>query len=375
MNKLGIIFKLFTLLLITQVGNASFSQVEFELADRYIANHSGIAISEMARTGVPASIKLAQGMLESDWGRSDLATVANNHFGIKCGGKWTGETFYKSDDDKDRHGNTIESCFRSFNSTYDSFIAHSDFLADPKNSHRYGFLFQLEATDYKKWAKGLRKAGYATDPKYPNKLIQIIEKYNLHKFDVEGGRQLASGNSNEKVLRTVVLDSGPSSTTAAAATNDSPELNSAESLRTGKVNSLKVVYGDGMASIKSIAEANRRKANQLLRFNEVFPDENYVPKKGMVVFLQRKKTMTNRKKTHHVVYEGETMAFIAHQYGIKLKSLYSKNRIPEGAEPVVGEKLNLYRQVSSSRRPKFIDQFGHDSSEGELLFLDDPDLR
>ena len=99
MNELGNIFKLLILLLMTQVGNASLHKADFELADRYINNHSEIAISEMIRTGVPASIKLAQGMLESNWGRSKLATVANNHFGIKCGGKWSGGTFYKTDDD------------------------------------------------------------------------------------------------------------------------------------------------------------------------------------------------------------------------------------------------------------------------------------
>ena len=371
MNKLGIIFKLFTLLIITQIGNANYFQADFELADRYIDNHSEIAMSEMIRTGVPASIKLAQGMLESDWGRSDLATEANNHFGIKCGGKWTGRTFYKSDDDTDKNGKIIESCFRSFDSTYDSFIAHSDFLADPKKSYRYGFLFELESTDYKKWAQGLRKAGYATDPNYPKKLIQIIEKYELYKFDDENRSQLASSNSTEKILKTVKLDSG-SSTTKAKTTS---KQNTAKSLRVGKVNSLKVVYGDGWATIKDIAEAHRKKSPQLLKYNELFPDENYVPKEGMVVFLQRKKSRTSNKYIHHIVNEGETMASIAHRYGVKLKSLYSKNRMPKGAEPAVGEKINLYRQVGISNRPKFIDEFGNDSNDGELLFLDDPDLK
>ena len=369
MIKLKNIFGLFTLLLITQSGIANSTPADFELADRYIENHSEIAMSEMIRTGVPASIKLAQGMLESDWGRSELATVANNHFGIKCGGKWSGGTFYKTDDDTDKNGNSIESCFRSFDSTYDSFIAHSDFLADPKKSYRYGFLFELETTDYKKWAKGLRKSGYATDPNYPKKLIQIIEKYDLHKFDVEGGKQLASTNANSKILKTVNLESGSSTT------NLSTKQNTANSLRIGKVNSLKVVFGNGMATIKEIAEANRKKAIQLLKYNELFPDENYVPKKGMMVFLQRKKSRTSRKQSHHIVNDGETMASIAHQYGVKLKSLYSKNRIPKDAEPVIGEKLNLCRQVGISNRPKFIDKFGNNSSDGELLFLDDPDLK
>lgn len=372
MNKLGIVFKLFTLLVMTYSVNASYSQVDFELADRYIESHRDIAMSEMARTGVPASIKLAQGMLESDWGRSDLATEANNHFGIKCGGQWEGDTFYKSDDDRDTQGNIVKSCFRAFDSAYDSFIAHSDFLTDPKKAYRYGALFEIDPTDYKKWAKGLRTAGYASDPKYPHKLIQLIEQYELHQYDVKSSQTVS--NSNEpKVLMTVDLNS--SSSYSNPSSNAAKAKSSAKSLRKGKINNIKVVYGDGVSTIGEIAEANKRKAKQLLQYNEVFPDENYVPKRDMVVFLQRKKSSTNRNTLHHIVYEGETMASIAHSYGIKLSSLYRKNRMPEGTEPKVGEKLNLFRQVSSSRKPKYIDEFGNDSSDGELLFLDDPRLR
>ena len=368
MNEIGNIFKLLLLLLMTQVGNASLPKADFELADRYIDNHSEIAMSEMIRTGVPASIKLAQGMLESNWGRSKLATVANNHFGIKCGGKWSGGTSYKTDDDTDKNGKLIKSCFRAFDSTYDSFIAHSDFLSDPKKSYRYGFLFELEITDYKKWAKGLRKSGYATDPNYPKKLIQIIEKYELYKFDIQERKQLASINTNDKILKIVNLESGVTS-------NESSKRNTAKNLRTSKVNSLKVVFGDGIATIKDIAEANRKKALQLLKYNELFPNEHHVPKKGMLVFLQRKRSSTSRKQSHHTVNEGETMVSIAHQYGVKLKSLYSKNRIPKDSQPVIGENLNLYRQVGMSNRPKFFNEYGNDSSDGELLFLDDPELK
>lgn len=373
MNKLGIVFKLFACLVMTYTVNASYSQADFEVADRYIESHRDIAMSEMARTGIPASIKLAQGMLESDWGRSDLATEANNHFGIKCGGQWKGDTFYKSDDDRDKKGNIIKSCFRSFDSAYDSFIAHSNFLTDPKKAYRYGALFEIESTDYKKWANGLRTAGYASDPNYPYKLIQLIEQYELNQYDVQNG-QVANSSNESKVLMTVDLDA-PSSTSVGAGKSMTRPENSAKKLKTGKVNNLKVVYGDGFSTIAEIAEANRKSAKQLLKFNELFPDENYVPKRDMVVFLQRKRSLTNKKMAHHIVYEGETMASIAHRYGIKLKSLYSKNRMPEGAEPVVGEKLNLYRQVSGSKKPKYIDEFGNDSSDGELLFLDDPKLR
>ncbi len=151
-----------------------------ELVDSYIETFQYIAVSEMERTGIPASIKLAQGLLESNWGRSELSSFAHNHFGIKCGSSWEGKGYYKVDDDLDEKGNLRESCFRVFESDEASYIAHSEFLM---NNKRYAFLFDYGSTDYKSWAKGLRKAGYATDPKYPSKIIGVIQKYQLSRFD------------------------------------------------------------------------------------------------------------------------------------------------------------------------------------------------
>ncbi|HJW29100.1 MAG TPA: glucosaminidase domain-containing protein, partial [Saprospiraceae bacterium] len=128
--------------------------------DAYIRNFKDIAVAEMLRTGIPASIKLAQAMVESNCGTSELACKANNHFGIKCGGDWCGKTFRKEDDDY-KDGELTKSCFREFKSPLESYVAHSDFLTDPKKATRYGPLFQLKPTDYKAWAYGLLKAGYA----------------------------------------------------------------------------------------------------------------------------------------------------------------------------------------------------------------------
>ena len=139
----------------------------------YIAKYSALAVSEMQRTGVPASITLAQGLLESGAGLSPLAVHAHNHFGIKCHNDWEGETFYKDDDRE-------QECFRAFRTVEESFRAHSDFL---RNRPRYAALFELDPTDYKAWAKGLRAAGYATDPAYAKKLIKQIEDYGLDRFD------------------------------------------------------------------------------------------------------------------------------------------------------------------------------------------------
>lgn len=151
--------------------------------DDYIATYSDIAIDEMNRTGIPASIKLAQGLLESNIGKSPLCTEANNHFGIKCGNEWNGREMYREDDDYGVNGILTKSCFRAFDSAIDSYIAHSEFLMNPAKDFRYGFLFSIPQTDYHSWAYGLQSAGYATDPEYGNKLIRLINTHQLYRFD------------------------------------------------------------------------------------------------------------------------------------------------------------------------------------------------
>lgn len=148
--------------------------------ERYIEQFKWMAIEEMQRTGIPASIKMAQALHESQSGKSELAINANNHFGIKCKSNWTGETYQYKDDDKDSLGNIIFSCFRSYSTAMDSYYDHSDFI---KYRPRYKELFNLPKNDYKAWAYGLKRCGYATDPNYPERLIRLIEKYNLDLLD------------------------------------------------------------------------------------------------------------------------------------------------------------------------------------------------
>ena len=149
--------------------------------DLYINTYKDIAIKEMIRSGIPASITLAQGIQESSWGRGALAINSNNHFGIKCKDYWTGQTFYYEDDDFDRNGKLIKSCFRAYESPEKSYIDHTDFLM---NTAHYQELFNYSNTDYIRWARGLKKCGYATDKEYANKLIRTIETYQLNKYDV-----------------------------------------------------------------------------------------------------------------------------------------------------------------------------------------------
>ncbi|MBK0383113.1 glucosaminidase domain-containing protein [Pedobacter sp. SD-b] len=142
----------------------------------YIDRFKNIAVTEMNKYGIPASITLAQALLESGTGNSDLAKYANNHFGIKCTSDWSGKGYYKDDDKKD-------DCFRVYNNPEESFKDHSEFL----KRKRYAFLFELDKNDYEGWAKGLKQAGYATNPRYPTLLISIIEKYDLHQYDKREG--------------------------------------------------------------------------------------------------------------------------------------------------------------------------------------------
>jgi hypothetical protein len=150
-----------------------------KLVKDYILNYHEIATSEMHRTGIPVSIKLAQGMLESSYGQSELAVIGNNHFGIKCHSSWTGEKYYKHDDEFCEEGNKKESCFRVYSQPQESFYDHSVIL----KAKRYAFLYEYDSKDYVSWANGLLKAGYATDPQYANKLIGMIEKHELYKLD------------------------------------------------------------------------------------------------------------------------------------------------------------------------------------------------
>ena len=149
--------------------------------DLYINTYKDIAIQEMMRSGIPASITLAQGIHESSWGKGALALNSNNHFGIKCKDYWQGPTFYYEDDDFDRNGKLIKSCFRAYENPEKSYADHTDFLM---TTAHYQELFSYSATDYRRWAKGLKKCGYATDKEYANKLIRTIEKYQLYKYDL-----------------------------------------------------------------------------------------------------------------------------------------------------------------------------------------------
>lgn len=281
----------------------------------YIRRFKDVAMREMERSGVPASIKLAQGILESDSGKSKLARSANNHFGIKCGSNWNGDTYFKEDDDYDDRGQLIKSCFRQYRNADASFVAHSEFLRDPAKSFRYGFLFRLDPTDYKSWAEGLRRSGYATNPDYPKLLISIIERHNLNQYD----QSSAIIETPEVVLKPV------------------------EELQRGILRTNDVTYfiNDAPISVREIARQVDVSVNRLLDYNEGLRSESQNVNSGDRVYLQKKRNAYRGYEQYHVVEEGENLYDIAQRYALKLDKLAKRNRLREDSDPATGEKIKL----------------------------------
>ena len=290
--------------------------------NEYIDIYKDMAISEMKRSGIPASITLAQGILESANGNSRLATVANNHFGIKCH-EWEGEEIYHDDDKKNE-------CFRRYKNARESYIDHTDFLM---TRSRYAFLFEYKSTDYKNWAKGLRKAGYATDPKYPQLLISLIERYDLHQYDtgVKVARKIIPATTGSKTK--VPRSEGAWDDFASFNIDRHPvrQNNGTEYIR--------AKYGDTYTSLSN--ELNMMPW-QLPKYNEALASDEL--HEGQIVYLQPKRQKAERGYDTHTIREGETMYDISQKYAVKLSRLYVLNRMEEGTQPNVGDALNLRKK-------------------------------
>ncbi|NOY36800.1 MAG: LysM peptidoglycan-binding domain-containing protein [Chlorobi bacterium] len=287
----------------------------------YIARYSGLAREEMKRTGIPASITMAQALLESDNGNSYLARKGNNHFGIKCHNGWNGRKIFY-DDDK-RH-----ECFRRYASAEQSFRDHSDFIA---NGSRYAFLFDLDPRNFKGWAKGLKKAGYATHPHYDKMLIKIIEENRLYELD---DRKYTSALPSAK------KKSGQPSVTPASALSE-PEQFTIKNpghpvYQNNRIDYIIVRSGDTMESLRKELDLLPW---ELGKYNEL--DQNAVLVPGQIIYLQPKRKQAEAGFKTHMVMEGDTMYTISQKYGIRLKSLYELNQIKEGEEPEPGTQIKL----------------------------------
>lgn len=318
----------------------------------YLDSYKEIAIDEMRRTGIPASIKLAQGMLESNWGRSTLAVSANNHFGIKCGGSWTGDEYYREDDDTNRKGDIIPSCFRVYSDARESYVAHSNFLADSRKKNRYGFLFDLPQEDYRAWAKGLRKAGYATDPKYPSKLISLIEKYDLDQYDI----QLADVVEASKAM---ILKQNTSPTDREVVPKES-YASSSLNVKDESMFGLKCWSPSQPVGVESLSRMLGVSAKDIIKYNDHISDQNQQIPASVPVFVEPKLKKYKGDVKTHTVLEGETIESISQKYGVQVTRLRFLNRIARSSTPVVGEIINLQSKNKSrvaairNKRPQII---------------------
>ena len=279
-------------------------------AEEYIKAFRDEAITEMKRAGVPASITLAQGMLESGNGNSLLAKKANNHFGIKCHSDWKGPTIMKDDDRKNE-------CFRKYRSVLDSYRDHSEFL---RGKSRYAFLFELDINDYEAWAKGLKKAGYATNPKYPRLLINLIERHELYQYDKGGKKPKKSKKdkkekSKEKEEEVKVL------------------VPTRVQVSSNFVKYVVVRRGESFQSLEKMTGVSTKR---LLKYNER-NKEVLVP--GERIYLQPKKKSAREK--YYVVQEGDNLYQISQKFGVKMKHLIRRNRLDKAGSITVGQKLKL----------------------------------
>ena len=307
-------------LVILSISLLSVKAQDSEVVKKYINTYCGIAIEEMNRTGVPAAIKLAQGILETTAGQSPLVIKSNNHFGIKCKTGYTGP-YVLHDDDRPQER------FMKYEDATQSYRDHSDFL---KGRSRYASLFQLDPTDYSGWAYGLKKAGYATNPKYPQLLINLIEKYGLAEYTLMGLGKTAMNATVASYLNK------EKETAEIAAPKQEPKSIYPE----GEflINNTKVVYAKAGSTLDEIAQKYNIPLSRLYDLND-FSNPSQIAQKGMLVYLQLKRTIS--EKAIHQVQPGENIYDIAQSEGIRLDALLRYNNLTKYDTPASGTKLKL----------------------------------
>ena len=340
MQKLKILFLLFA----SFAFRNSFAQQDPVVID-YINKYKDLAIAEMQRTGIPASIKLAQGIHETSAGTSDLVKRSNNHFGLKCKAEWTGMTVKHTDD-------APNECFRKYESPLDSYKDQSNYL---KGAPRYASLFTLDPTDYKAWAFGLKKAGYATNPKYSQVLIKLIEDYDLqdytmialgklkHGQETLAKNEIKSENKNAGMTQAekpVVMQPAPEvvvytkkETKKEAVVEKKPDYPDGEF----KINETKVIYAKKGTSYLSIAEKYAMPLARIFEFNEMKVQE--VVDKDQLIYIMRKRKVGLNDQ--HIVKPGETLADIAQTEALRMESLLEYNFLQPNMQPAVGSVLYL----------------------------------
>ncbi len=292
--------------------------------EEYIAQFKDIAISEMKRSGVPASITLAQGILETENGNSELVKKSNNHFGIKCKSTWTGESVTHDDDANGE-------CFRAYTNANESYRAHSDFL---KANKRYSALFNLDPADYAGWAKGLKKAGYATNPRYPDLLIKYIEQYDLQQYTLVALNRLpetdiATTEENKTDAAVDVAVQNPVPDDITIAVNDPDNITS--------INKIKCIFAKKGTSLLVIANKHKISLSKLMEFNDMA--EEGLLAKDQLIYLEKKAKAGERE--FYIMQPGETLYDAAQKNAMQLKYLMEYNNLKADSKLYPKTKLFL----------------------------------
>lgn len=315
--------KMITVLLFSLICANAFAQpvtqAKMDSIDRiriaYIAKYKDMAILEMYKSGIPASITLAQGLLESAAGTSFLVQSANNHFGMKCGSDWDSATFYKNDDEFTHDGQPVKSCFRSYTDPADNFSDHSDFLRDPQKHNRYGALFLLDPLDYVAWATGLQAAGYSPVGHYSARLIEYIERYHLHELDYKAW-------SNRSKM---------------AAQHRTVAINTVQAVRAVEDETLAEIALSCGVDISKVVEYNE---------NQWLPNTPLMH--GTPIYLdERKYSWQASDLEFFFLHDGKTISEISQLFGIKEEALRRLNGLTSGQEPGMEAKV----RISGQRQP------------------------
>jgi hypothetical protein len=327
------IFLLFSLFILTTYPARSQNKMTRR---EYIETYKEFAIREMQRSGIPASITIAQGCLESDNGNSLLAQKSNNHFGIKCKSDWKGPRVYQNDDEQNE-------CFRKYRTVFESYVDHTDYL---QQTPRYAYLFKLSNKDYNAWANGLKAAGYATDPNYPVRLIKIIEDEGLQRFDNIKPDDLPDQN----------IFAREGKTTNTEATRDKNQksfknitLNPYGNSEIKSKNGLDIIYVKVNDTFESIANELGMETWELHLYNDLEKDAPQ-PEANTFLYIERKRSRALKDNDFHTVRPNETMLGISQEYGITLRSLYFKNRMKKGTEAHAGSKLYLRKMKPRDKK-------------------------
>lgn len=282
----------------------------------YIQQYQLLAIEEMNRSGVPASIKMAQACLESADGKSELSRKSNNHFGIKCKSYWKGKKVYYDDDEKDE-------CFRKYKTVEESYIDHTNFLMD---NPRYNDLFKLPTDDYVGWAKGLKRAGYATARDYDTRLIKIIEDNQLHRLDYRISFNQLSATENAEFNSDRM--------------SNRLMINPYKTHQVTEINGVKSVVAKAGDTYEIIAQEMGLKDWVLFKFND--QPKGYQPQPNEIIYVEAKNKKSSKHIKTHIVRANETMHYISQVYGIKLKPLYRRNNMKFGKQPIIGQEILLH---------------------------------